>query len=199
MNIFSKYLKHKREETIFKDLFQKIEQGEIKTKNIELYTQINSATMKISSYFENCIKKFPSLFESNLKSFEESLSYLEKIAIPNKCVCASAVNAIPGWRCVDCSKYNNSLYCNNCYINSKDLHKGHKIQFSFDLAGMCDCGDPDSLYTYCHEHSGPFTEQSQIDDYIEKSFGKKVVENLRKFFVEFFLEYSKYLILTSKC
>ena len=199
MNIFSKYLKHKREETIFKDLFQKIEKGEIKTKNIELYSQINSATMKISSYFENCIKKFPSLFESNLKTFEESLSYLEKIAIPNKCVCASAVNAIPGWRCVDCSKYNNSLYCNNCYINSKDLHKGHKIQFSFDLAGMCDCGDPDSLYTYCHEHSGPFTEQSQIDDYIEKSFGKKVVENLRKFFDEFFLEYSKYLILTSKC
>ena len=199
MNIFSKYLKHKREETIFKDLFQKIEQGEIKTKNIELYSQINSATMKISSFFENCIKKFPFLFESNLKTFEESLSYLEKIAIPNKCVCASAVNAIPGWRCVDCSKYNNSLYCNNCFINSKDLHKGHKIKFSYDLVGMCDCGDPDALYNYCHEHSGPFTEQSQIDDYIEKSFGKKVVENLRKFFDEFFLEFSKYLILTSKC
>jgi hypothetical protein len=64
---------------------------------------------------------------------------------------------------------------------------------------MCDCGDPDSLYTYCHEHSGPFTEQKQIDDYMEKSFGKNILENLKKFFDEFFLEFSKYLILTEKC
>ena len=51
---------------------------------------------------------------------------------------------------------------------------------------MCDCGDPDSLYTYCHEHSGPFTEQKQIDDYMEKSFGKNILENLKKFFDEFY-------------
>ena len=64
---------------------------------------------------------------------------------------------------------------------------------------MCDYGDPDSLDTYYHEHSGPIIEQSQIDDYIGKSFGKKVIENLKKFFDEFFLEFSKYLILTGKC
>ena len=45
---------------------------------------------------------------------------------------------------------------------------------------------------------GPFTEQKQIDDYIQKSFGEKIVENLRKFFDEFFLEFSKYLILTER-
>ena len=56
---------------------------------------------------------------------------------------------------------------------------------------MCDCGDPDSLYVYCHKHSGPFTEKKQFDEYIEKTFGKKVVENLKEFFMEFFLEFSK--------
>ena len=63
---------------------------------------------------------------------------------------------------------------------------------------MCDCGDPLALKIYCKNHSGPFTEQKQIDDYIQKSFGEKIVENLRKFFDEFFLEFSKYLILTER-
>ena len=63
---------------------------------------------------------------------------------------------------------------------------------------MCDCGDPLALNTYCHEHSGPFIEQKQIEEYIQKSFGEKVLENLRKFFDEFFLVFSKYFILTEK-
>ena len=35
-------------------------------------------------------------------------------------------------------------------------------------AGMCDCGDPDSLYTFCPEHCGPFTGQKQALTYIDK-------------------------------
>ena len=64
---------------------------------------------------------------------------------------------------------------------------------------MCDCGDPDALYKYCREHSGPFTKKEQIEDYIQKTFGIKVVDNLRKFFDDLFVEFSKYLILTEKC
>ena len=199
MKMFSKYLKAKRQEEFLSDKFERIKEYDLRTKNKELYSQINFETMRISTYFEKSIRKFPSLFECNLKTFEDSLTHLKKISIPNKCVCAKSIDKIPGWRCVDCSKYENSLYCNDCYINSKDLHKGHKILYLNNSGGMCDCGDPDSLYTYCHEHSGPFIEQKQIEEYINKSFEQKVLENLRKFFDEFFLEFSKYLILTSKC
>ena len=199
MELFSKYLKAKKKEDNFTDFFGRIEQRELRLKNIELHSQINSSTIKISSYFEKAIRKFPSLFEKNLKSFDECLSHLKKISIPNKCVCAGIIDAIPGWRCIDCSKYENTIYCNDCYINSKDLHKGHEVYYSLGSKGMCDCGNPDSLSIYCHEHCGPFVEQKQIDEYIQRSFDEKTLNNLTSFFDEFFLEFSKYLILTSKC
>ena len=136
MNLFPKYLKQQRNETDFTHFFKRIEIRDLETKNTELYSQINSATVKISSYFESSIKKFPSLFEANLKTFDESLIHLQKTSIPNKCVCAAVVEDIPGWHCVDCSKYSNSLYCNNCYINSKDLHKNHKVVYIYDSKGI---------------------------------------------------------------
>ena len=181
------------------DLFESIMIQELNTKDIELYSKINDSTIKISSYFNGAIQKFPSLFENNLETFIDCLDYLEKISVPNKCICAGIIDIIPGWECVDCSKNSNGIYCNDCYLNSKDWHKDHKVIYSPDAEGMCDCGDPDALCKHCREHSGPFTEKKQIEDYIQKNFGKKVEENLRKFFDEFFIEFSKYLILTSKC
>ena len=188
-----------RESDLYLGFFEKIDTTKLETKDIELYIQLNSKSIKISSYFENSIDKFTSLFEKNLETFEETLNYLEKISIPNKCVCAGLINDIPGWRCVDCSKSENTLYCNDCYVKSQDLHKGHKVYYWENSSGMCDCGDPSSLNKYCHEHSGPFTEEKDIEDYIEKSFGKKVVENLKNFFDDFFAKFSKYFILAEKC
>jgi len=184
---------------LFLGYFEKLDTTKPQTEKIELYSKIYSKTNKISSYFESSVKKFPSLFDKNLETFEECLNYLEKISIPNKCVCAGVISDIPGWRCIDCSKNENTLYCSDCYIKSKDLHKGHKVYYWENSSGMCDCGDPSALNQYCHEHSGPFNNQNDIDNYIEKSFGKKVVENLTNFFDDFFLKFSKYLILTEKC
>ena len=204
MDFFSRLLFQMREESssksdLFLGLFGKIEEREIKTKNIELYSLINSSTKNIASYFEKALENFPSLFEKDLKSFQDCLNYLETNSIPNKNVCAAIIDTIPGWRCVDCSKYENSIYCNDCYLNAKDWHKDHKILYLPRSGGMCDCGDVDSLYTHCKKHSGPFKDEKEIDEYIQKAFGKKIVENLKKFFDVFFIEYSKYLILTSKC
>ena len=192
-------IKNDEKQDLFLGLFKKISQKELKTKNIELYSQINTATTKIASYFEKSIEIFPTLFENNLESFEACLTYLEKIAIPNKCVCAGVIDNIPGWKCSECSKFENTVYCKDCFENSRELHKDHKVAYLPDCIGMCDCGDPLSLNNFCKNHSGPYTEQKQIDDYIQKSFGDKVLANLRKFFDEFFIEYSKYFILNEKC
>ena len=202
MDFFSRLLgnlKESEDEESSGDYFGKISQKKLETNNIELYSKINSSTNEISSYFDKAIEKFPSLFEKNLESFDDCLDYLEKKSIPNKCICAGIIDTIPGWRCVDCSKYENAIYCNDCYTNSKDWHKGHKVFYLINSRGMCDCGDPDSLNQYCHEHSGPFKEEKEVESYILQSFEKKVVDNLRKYFDEFFLEFSKYFVLTSKC
>ena len=200
LNFFPDFLFAKKEESNSpKELFEKIVQKELKTKDIELYSQINDSTIKISLYFEDSIQKFPSLFENNLKTFDDCLTHLEKIAVPNKCICAGIIDNIPGWRCIDCTKFENGIYCNDCYLNSKDWHKDHKVVYLPSSTGMCDCGDPNTLNKYCREHSGPFLKKEEIEDYIQKTFGKKVTENLRKFFDDFFVEFSKYLILTEKC
>ena len=183
----------------FKEIFLKINQVELKTENNEFYSLINTSTIKISSFFENALQKFPSIFDNNLKSFEECLSYLKNMSTPNKCLCGAAIEEIPAWNCLDCSKYEKTIICEDCYLRSKDLHKGHKIVYLSYAEGVCNCGDPESFNTYCHEHNGPFVEQKQIDEYIQKCFGKKLDENLKIFFDEFFYEFSKYLILTEKC
>ena len=173
-------------------------------KNIELitdnlyYNQINNETQKINLYLLESIKNFHKLFNNNLLDFDDALKYLEKISIPNKCVCAGVIETIPGWRCVDCSKYENAIYCTDCFKKSKHLHKGHLLYFLYSSGGMCDCGDPDSLELFCPEHSGPFSDQNQIDEYISKVFSKDVLNNLKLFFDEFFLIFSKYFILTEK-
>ena len=127
------------------------------------------------------------------------LYYLEEKAIPNKFVCARVIDTIPGWRCEECSKYENAIYCNDCFKKSKHLHKEHKVYFLPNSSGMCDCGDPDSLYNFCPEHSGPYVNQKQKDEYISKVFPSDILNKLILFFDELFLNFSKYFVLTEKC
>ena len=151
-------------------IFKRILNNKIGSKNNILLENIQNETLKIFSYLENKIKKFPELSEKQFSSLEESINYLESIEIPYNCECARVIDNIPGWRCLDCSDFLNSIYCSKCYLKSKEIHKGHKITFLPFLEGLCDCGDPNSLTQFCPDHKGPFNEQKQIDEFIEKSF-----------------------------
>ena len=200
-NFLSSFFPNMRKPQAFTimDIFKKIAPSDILTKDNPLYNQIQLETRNIYLYLDESIKKFHLLLNSNLKDFDDCLRCIESISIPNKCVCAGSIDKIPGWRCVECSKYANTIYCNDCYLKSKHLHRNHTIQFLYSANGMCDCGDPDSLYVYCPEHSGPFKTQEQINDYISKIFSKEVLDKLNDFFGNLFLTFSKYLILTEKC
>jgi hypothetical protein len=197
-NIF-RNLNNKKEINNVMDYFRKIENRELSSDKNEFYNLIKNETKKVYSFLDNSIKTFHKLFKANLKDFEDCLKYLEKIAVPNKCVCAAVIDNIPGWRCIECSKYENSIYCNDCYKKSKNLHKNHKVVYLYSSSGMCDCGDPDSLTTFCPEHIGPHSNQKKIDEYITKKFKKDVLVNLNKFFKNLFSTFSKYFVLTEKC
>ena len=168
-------------------------------KNNMFYNDIENETFLIDSYFKEKINNFPKLFEKDLSSIRDTKEYLESISIPNKCECAGIIDTIPGWKCIDCSKNENAIYCSNCYIKSKDLHKGHKVYYLRSSGGMCDCGDPDCLNIFCPDHCGPFTKQKQIDEIIIKSFSSNIIKNLKKFFDDLFQHFSNYFILTEKC
>ena len=179
--------------------FKSIDDKKIVIKDNLFYNDIEDETLLIDSYFKEKINNFPKLFEKDLSNLEDTYKYLESISIPNKCECAGIIDTIPGWKCIDCSKNENAIYCSNCYIKSKDLHKGHKVYYLRSSGGMCDCGDPDCLNIFCPDHCGPFTEQKQIDEVINKSFSPNIINNLKAFFDDLFQHFSNYLLLTEKC
>ena len=171
--ILSQNLEEEDEEQdiINKDSFEEIENKELYNKDNPFYNKIFSETKNINLYLINSMKEFHLLFNNkSINNFEDCLKYLESIEKTNKCVCAAVIDTIPGWRCVDCSKYDNAIYCNDCYKRSKAFHKGHKVHFLPHSGGMCDCGDPDSLYTFCPQHSGPYSDQNKINEYISSVF-----------------------------
>ena len=171
-------------------------------KNINISNEdINKEIREISEYLEQSIKDFHKLFNKNLNNFDDALKYLESISISNNCVCAGIIKNIPAWRCNDCCEYESAIYCSNCYRRSKHLHKDHKVYYLYSSGGMCDCGDPDSLSTFCPQHCGPYSEQSEIDQFISKVFSQEIITNLTKFFDEFFLKFSKFFVLmnNNKC
>ena len=129
-NIFNilRNLNIKKEINNVMDYFRKIEIGELSSGKNE-FNLIKNETKSVYTFLDNSIKNFHKLFKENLKDFEDCLKYLEKNAIPNKCVCAAVIDNIPGWRCIECSKYENSIYCNECYKKSKHLHKDHHLYF----------------------------------------------------------------------
>ena len=161
------------------------------------YNIIQHETKKMVDYLVDSINKFPKIFDKN--TFDEALKHLEKISIENTCVCSAVINNQPAWRCVDCCEYDSAILCSHCYKKSKNLHKNHKVYYLYTSGGMCDCGDPDSLTTFCTEHRGPYSDQNEIDNYISSIFSKELMDKLKIFFDEFFLKFSKYFILTSKC
>ena len=180
------------------EMFKKLTNKKLKTYFNTLFDNVFDETSKIHLYFEDKLKTFPSLFDSNLKDMTETINYLEKIAIPSNTECTEIIDNIPCWRCLDCTEYN-SIYCSNCYIKSKNLHKEHRVHFLPKIGGMCDCGEPNTFKIFCPEHKGPFTEQKQIDEFINKSFSQEILGKLIYFFDDLFLQFSKYLVLTEQC
>ena len=178
--------------------FRKIDETKLQTYFNSLFENVHNETIFLYNYMTKKIDEFPGLFESNLTTLTEVIHYLEKTAIPNNCECSEIIDVIPCWRCLDCTDYD-SIYCSKCFLKSKELHKGHKIHFLPTVEGMCDCGNPSCYKTFCPEHKGPFIEQKQIDEFIEKSFPPKILQKLKIFFDDMFFQFSKYLILTESC
>ena len=178
------------------DYFTNLTEEKLSFEEDEFNMKIYLETKNLNEYLMKSVNNFQNIFVDNKSSsFSNFLKYLEKRAIPNSCVCAGVIGTIPGWRCADCSTYENSIYCNDCYKNSKDLHKNHVMYFLYSSGGMCDCGDPGSLKTFCPKHTGPFKASKEIHGFISKSFTKKEIEGLKIFFDEFFYKFSRYFFI----
>ena len=164
-----------------------------------LYNKMNKESEDILEFLHKSTKEFSKLFGQNFNSLIKVGTYLKQISLPNKYVCAKHIDKIPGWTCKECSKYTDSIFCHECYKKSKHLHKGHHLFFLPNSGGMCGCGEPEALYTFCPDHSGPHMSQEEIDEYISKVFEKNLLDKLKSFFDKLFKKLSYYFILMEKC
>ena len=180
--------------------YEKKELENHQIKGNSFYEKIEKETKNLLLYLNESKHNFHKLFNiKDLTTFEDALKYLENTSNKNTCVCAKVINNYAAWRCEDCSQYDSAIYCNDCYKKSKHLHKNHKMLFLYSSGGMCDCGDPDSFSIFCPEHSGPYSDQNEINKYISSIFSKEIINNLKEFFNEFFSKFYKYFILIEKC
>ena len=69
-----------------------------------------------------------------------------------------------------------TIYCHNCYIKSKDLHKNYNVVSLYSSSGMSDCCDPDYLKIFSPGYNGPYSEQNQINTYVSKVSNKDILE-----------------------
>ncbi len=168
-------------------------------KNMELYKKLYKESPKVFLNLKKLISQFPKLFEQNFETLDEVKNYLTNNSLPNKYACAKYIHDLPGWTCKECAKYTDSIFCHECYKKSKHLHKGHHLYFIPNSGGMCGCGEPEALHTFCPEHSGPHMTQEKIDEYISKSFKEELLNKLKNFFEKVFENLSYYFILAEKC
>ena len=168
-------------------------------QNNTVYKKLNIETQKILSFLSDSILAFPQIFNQNYSSLDEVQNFLKTISLPNKYVCAKYIDQFPGWTCKECARYTDSVFCFECYKKSKELHKGHHIYLLPSSGGMCGCGEPEALNTFCPEHCGPHMTQKDIDEYISKVFSEELLEKLNNYFGKIFEELSNYFILGEKC
>jgi hypothetical protein len=73
-----------------------------------------------------------------------------------KKICGKAIKKGDlGFTCFDCGIDRDShLICETCF--DKELHKNHKIKYSTDYIGSCDCGDFSAVLEKgtCKSHLG---------------------------------------------
>ena len=111
--------------------------------------------------------------------------------------CSKFVNYC--WKCRECSNFENSVICTDCYEQAKNSHKGHHLMYKAG-EGCCDCGD--LVYWKadgtCKNHLPLMLSQSEIDDYIIKTFGEGTVNRIKNSFDDMFGTMAKYLSVNTR-
>ena len=111
-------------------------------------------------------------------------------------VCAGKMESVGGWRCLDCIKYENTVFCQNCWSQMKNQHKDHRIVFLTSVSGTCDCGDPNTIdkQYFCPKHKGPMTSDIEIEGYKKSCLGDKIVSDLKNINKIMFKDMANYVI-----
>ena len=140
----------------------------------------NEVHIKFEILLKEYYLKYLSLFRA--KDKEGLINKLKKLDIDTGSVCARKMIEIGGWKCLDCEKNSNAIICHQCWSKVKEKHNSHNIMYNSSTNGTCDCGDPNTLQSslFCPIHKGPFTNEKDIQNYINKCFSPEIIQYFEK-------------------
>ena len=142
------------------------------------------------SFIDSCIEmenkiedvklKYLKIF--NLKSLLELDFFFALIEVDSNTVCCKKLVEVGAWRCQDCAKSDNIIFCQDCWSKMKEKHENHNVVFIHQVNGTCDCGDHnciDKKY-FCPKHKGTIEKREEINDYINKVIGEELATKFKE-------------------
>ena len=166
----------------------------LESENTTKPTTFEDHGKKIYSKIRFSMMKYMEI--TKVKSPLEMTLFFSLTDIDTGSVCATKMESVGGWRCLDCIKNENTIFCQNCWSKMKDKHKDHNIVFITTVNGTCDCGDPNTIdkQYFCPKHKGPMTEEKEIEAYEKSCLGEVVINDLKKVTKDMFKEMAAYII-----
>ena len=129
--------------------------------------EINSNLQKIASIFN-----YPLYNDDFFQFLSTQKSSIQQL-------CSKELINQGAWSCLDCEMDETSIICGECYLLSKEKHKGHRLIYKANTIGCCDCGNPESWKPsgFCSLHKGLFCTDEEVDQYIKDSFKSETIIN----------------------
>ena len=134
------------------------------------------------SYIHNEISKLISKTqedynkENGVECVQQLLKFLSltKSEESNK-ICLKLIKNQGVWKCKDCQKNKESIYCNECWalVRNEHIKEGHKYEYIGDyICGTCDCGNTNNIEEkfICRRHKKNFEENIERDEEKKKKF-----------------------------
>ena len=130
------------------------------------------------------------------KTFEEMALYFKELEIDASTICAKKMVNVGAWRCKDCAKTDNTIFCQECWSKMREKHKDHDVIFLSTSNGTCDCGDHNMIDKeyFCPDHIGIFENEQEINGYILESLGQDLTFQLTTLNKKFFDKIAEYII-----
>ena len=140
----------------------------------------NEACSKMTIQIEDTLYDYLKIL--NLKSIQEMDVFFALLEVDSNTVCAKKMVDVGGWRCVDCAKNNNIIFCQDCWSKMKDRHKDHNVVFISEVSGTCDCGDHNCIdrQYFCPKHKGTIERKEEINAYINRVLGEKLAQRIKE-------------------
>ena len=138
---------------------------EINEKSFEDYSkQVTLRIEKTLVTYLNILK---------LKTIKEMAVYFSLKELDRETICAKKMDLIGAWRCDDCVKNQNIIFCQDCWSQMRDKHKDHNVIFLKSVTGTCDCGDHNCINKqyFCPNHKGIIETDLEIKACISESLG----------------------------